>query len=147
MTVPKLKWWVWAIIVLGVLGVISALMGGEADEARTSPEGPLAAAARLHDSRTIAGQGTLRTFAVRVTVGTDAEALEGQARDLCSRMTHCLVMGWIDRDLIASAMPMTDREAEGLAFHYTLNRSSGMDRALWDCAVFSDIPADRCLSS
>lgn len=71
--------------------------------------------------------------------------IERLAREQCAGKQFCKVMGWTDAALVASAMPMTDRETAGIAFTYSLNRGSGLDEAAWNCAVFAQADKARCL--
>lgn len=146
MAVPKLKWWAWVIIGVVAIGLVSAVAGGGGSDPDFEIGDVEALEARLEDSRVIAEQGTVRSLAARVEPGANPSGLLDDARRMCEGATHCNVMGWTDRNLVTTTMPLTDQEAEGLSFSYSLNRSTGLDRALWDCSAFDGIAPEQCLA-
>ncbi len=72
------------------------------------------------------------TFAVVFSASDDRAGVEAAAREKCQGRQWCKVLGWIDPAYAATAMPMTDREVQAQAFSLTINRSSGMDEAVWN---------------
>lgn len=75
----------------------------------------------------------------------DPEVIEQAARDKCSGQGFCKVLGWTDGNQAAKALPMLQREVDTLAFSYALNRDTGFEQILWDCARFPKIARGRCL--
>lgn len=142
MKFPKWPWWGWALAIVVGLGVLSAIVSPPNASEESAPTVRLQSLALISGGR----NDTQRTFSVVVPPSSPAGATENAARDICSGATHCQVFGFFDAAAKATAMPMTEREARALVFSYTLNRSSGMDESMWDCAAFADVPADRCIS-
>lgn len=81
-------------------------------------------------------------FVVVLPTGVTREAVDAEARRVCRGKANCQMLGWTDPDLVASAMPMTEREVAGLKYSYSLNRNSGLDESTADCSL---LPGDRCL--
>jgi len=82
---------------------------------------------RFTEQRLIAAD----TYAVVFPADAGRAAVEAAARERCEGRQWCKVLGWTDQSSAASALPMTDREAEAQAFSLTINRASGMDEAVW----------------
>lgn len=83
--------------------------------------------------------------AMIVPDGADPAAFSGWAKDRCGSTPICGVFAWTDRTAAARAMPMTDREAESMAFSYRINRNSGYEQALWDCDRYRKTEGMECL--
>jgi hypothetical protein len=120
------------------LGACSAPTTPEPTEAETPEPQPV----RFTERREIAP----RMYAVLIPASSDAAQVEIAARKLCEGATHCSVHGFSDQSLMPTAMPMTDREVSGLVYSYSLNRMSGMDESMWDCATFVVVDPARCMS-
>jgi hypothetical protein len=80
------------------------------------------------------------TFTLILKPDAKTADIEAAARAHCGARSFCKVLGWIDPSRVARGMPMTDRELLGQVFNYSLNRSTGLDRAEFDCQQF---PAGR----
>lgn len=136
----RLTRWQWVGVVFGGLVILSALSaalgGGGTDSA--SPD------MKVRDARPIGPPGG-GFFAVIVTGRKNSDTLTAEARKLCGGRTHCTVMAWTDEDLAGRGMPLTDREADAMVFNYAVNRSSGLEQALWDCDVFARSSASECM--
>lgn len=89
--------------------------------------------------------GGLGNYAGAIAEGATPDSLEKAARAVCEGQTHCSVYGWRDASQAASAMPMLEREQAALDFSYTLNRSTGLERVLWNCGVWQGA-GDVCLA-
>jgi hypothetical protein len=83
-------------------------------------------------------------FATVIPRSAKPADIDRAARAQCGGKAWCQVIGWVDADLEATAMPMTNREAAAVAYDLSINRSSGRDRSLFDCRVFTGLPRDRC---
>jgi hypothetical protein len=86
------------------------------------------------------------TYALVVRPGASADQLLDASKKKCEGHAHCQVLAWDDASKAASAMPMLDREAQAVVFSYSLNRATGFERALWNCARFKRSSADECLA-
>lgn len=146
---PKFKWWQWTFFVvlgLGVLVRFSVWVGevGETVAAKDAP--PAVPEATLKDRRTIANE-PFPVYAATVVQGENPRELEAQARKMCEGQQFCMVSGWIDPSLRATAFPLTDRETAGVVFTYRLNRRTGVDGARWRCDAFEGFGPDECFSA
>lgn len=144
MKMPKWPWWGWLIAVVVVLGITSAIFNPAAQETAS----PTPQSVNLRDINVLVGGRSqpMRTLAVTIPANSPAQLTEDAARRLCEGATHCTVLGFPENAAKPTAMPMTDREAAGLAYSYSLNRSSGMDESTWRCGAFPDAPAGRCVT-
>lgn len=138
----------WAKWVLGVfgaillVGVVNNLLGEGADGSSlvSAPPEPT----RFASVREIGASSAVgKTFAVLVPEGAAPSQMEHWSRRLCEGESFCLVLGWSEAALMASAMPMADREASSLEFSYRLNRHTGLDAAVWNCDRWPGEP-DSC---
>ena len=84
---------------------------------------------------------------VAIAADPDWGRIEAEARALCEGKTHCGVLGWTDPAQMASAMPMLDREAEALAFSYSLNRTTSFERFMVDCTRWPQGDDATCLAT
>lgn len=86
-------------------------------------------------------------FTVVIPAGALPDDIDRATRKHCARKEFCKVMGWTDADRVATAMPMSNREAAALAYDLTINRNSGMDRSLFACSSWKNLPPERCLAT
>lgn len=135
--------WKGGVMIIGVLLLFGWLVD-DFDPDKAKREG-LPIEPKGWENKPVALPG-LGNFAVQLPADADRAVVEGQARALCGDKTHCSVYGWVDPANVARAMPMLDREVAALTFSYSLNRTTGFERALWDCRRFAGLPADSCLS-
>lgn len=119
----RLKWWQWALIIIGALVVFRAIFPVPADETAAPAPEPQPQSFAFLETRAIAPDTTAVVFAMNAP----RDEVEQGARAICNGKAWCKVMGWTDAGATPTAMPMTDREVEAQAFSYTLNRASGMD--------------------
>ena len=84
-------------------------------------------------------------FAVLIPAASAPDQVEVSARKLCEGATRCTVLGFTEKSLMPTAMPMTEREAAGQIYGYSLNRETGMDESLWDCSSFVGVDPSRCM--
>lgn len=125
----RAKRWVWiggAVIGLAVLGVITTALSPESPAPGLPVEAP-AEQVRFSSVRTLAPDA----YAVVFPPAASQAAVEGEARRKCAGKQWCKILGWTDPAYVATALPMTDREAAAQKFALTINRASGLDEAVW----------------
>lgn len=76
---------------------------------------------------------------------TNADALTNKARDTCGTADQCMVFGWTDPSKQARGFPMTDREAQSLAFQYTINRLNGTEETRFRCGQVTGAKKADCM--
>lgn len=95
----------------------------------------------------IARYQTSHTMVSLVVAGFSA-GLEGSVAALakaeCSGNLFCSVGIWTDDALAPRKLKMTDQQATARLGHYVYSPKTGIDRALWNCALLSRAPAE-CL--
>ena len=89
----------------------------------------------------------LENYAMIASAALPADQWRALAKEKCSALSHCSVFGWTDASEAASGMPLTDREVATRVFSLDINRSTGFDRALWNCKVYPRSNADDCLDT
>lgn len=85
------------------------------------------------------------TFSAVLLPGAEVGHFAIASRNLCARYRICQVLGWRDASKRARNIPMMEREAAALTADYSMNRLSGEERTLRDCAVWPGEPAE-CLA-
>ena len=65
-----------------------------------------------------------------------AGTFQSMAKAACADRPRCKFMGWSDPDQMGFRLPMTPEQMAAMSFSYIRDRSSGLDRALWNCAEF-----------
>lgn len=88
----------------------------------------------------------LGNYAMIVSKDVDPAILPRLAKEQCGVDTHCSVFAWADSSKAATGFPLTDAEVASQVFSYTLNRASGLERSLWNCAVYPRPDAGECLA-
>lgn len=68
------------------------------------------------------------------------------AQSACTGKQYCKILMWVEGAWVPSALPITDPQLNHLAFSYLRNVGSGYDKALWNCAVFTDANPDNCMT-
>jgi hypothetical protein len=92
------------------------------------------------------------------SIGEEVYAMVGQpsqppstwtaaAKEQCEGKQICTVMGWTDAANAATGMPMLDREAKAMVFHYALNRNASFEQSTFDCRTFKGIPQPQCMAT
>lgn len=89
--------------------------------------------------------GGLGNHAMILPDGANPADLPGWAKDRCGAASQCSIYAWADRAQAARAVPLTDAEVASLAFRYDVNRTTGFERALWDCERFARPDRADCL--
>lgn len=65
----------------------------------------------------------------------------------CSVKPYCKVLVWTDARSAPTQMPVSEDQLDSMAFSYLRNRASGLDKALWNCEVFSRPDQSQCMKS
>lgn len=138
----KRKRWPW---ILGGLGVLTAI-GALSDEKAPSPadRGAAKGASAAKEPEIIEIGEDI--YAMVIDPNSDADMFPKYARDACGSAKQCIVIGWTDGELAGRAMPLTEREANGVVFHYGLNRFTEHERSLWKCSTFPRKSNDDCMA-
>jgi hypothetical protein len=89
----------------------------------------------------------MNNYVMIIPEGTDPASLPALAKAHCGTAAQCSVYGWRDKTSAPTALPMTDRELASELFAYDINRTSGLDRALWNCKVYPRNDKSECLAS
>lgn len=76
---------------------------------------------------------------------TDPGQLLNLVLSSCSVKPYCKVLVWTDNRRAPTKMPVTDDQLSAMAFSYLRNRSSGLDKVLWNCDVFPRPDANQCM--
>ena len=134
----KVEWWQWA---LGAL-VIAVVVGS--NPPRAPDKSGIAFAEPAAKFETIAGDSI---FAMTFNAKADPQVLPELAREQCGKLPRCQVVAWTDAKYAARGFPMTNREAAALAFSYSLNRSTGFEKVIWDCRRWKRASADECMAA
>lgn len=138
----KRKRWLWIAGGIGLLTVIGALSDQQAPVPGTGGPSKVASAAKEPVIKEIGED----IYAMIVDPNADADLFPKYARDACGSAKQCIVMGWTDTGLAGRAMPLTEREADGVLFHYGLNRVTEHERSLWKCSIFPRKSNVECMA-
>lgn len=77
---------------------------------------------------------------------TPGEDLEAAARRHCAGRQFCTVLAWTDAADAPVALPMTYLQVSAQVFSYSLNRTTGHERSLWNCKVYPQPSPGRCMA-
>jgi hypothetical protein len=126
------------------LGTAVVLVIGAAacDGAGNQAEGD-SAPALAPSFRSLPGQGN---FVMIIPAGMPADRFLDAARDKCGAADMCQVWAWSSEADAARGIPMTDREAATMAFSFSVNRSTGHEQSVWDCARFPRSSDAECMA-
>ena len=80
-----------------------------------------------------------------VPKNTDPGQLLSLVLSSCSVKPYCKVLVWTDNRRAPTKMPVTDDQLAAMAFSYLRNRSSGLDKVLWNCEVFVRPDPSQCM--
>jgi hypothetical protein len=80
-----------------------------------------------------------------VPKSTDSGMMLGLVLSSCSVRPYCKVLVWTDARRAPSKMPVTEEQLASLSFSYLRNRSSGLDKALWNCDLFPRPDNSQCM--
>ncbi len=77
----------------------------------------------------------------------DPALLAAQALAACGGGPYCKVMMWTDRNVVPTALPISDAQLSKLAFSYLRNNTNGYEKSLWNCDVFPRPNPKQCMKS
>lgn len=80
-----------------------------------------------------------------VPKSTDPGMMLGLVLSSCSVRPYCKVLVWTDARRAPGKMPVTDEQLASLSFSYLRNRSSGLDKALWNCDLYPRPDSTQCM--
>lgn len=89
----------------------------------------------------------LANYAMIIPPDAKTDALVIAAKDKCGDQDICMVHAWQNKADMARAFPMTDKELASVAFSFSINRTTGHEKALWNCAVFKTKKGNDCLAT
>ena len=81
---------------------------------------------------------------VLVTPAAGTDSALAMARKLCPEAGTCRVMGWADRGLIPSALPLPAPSRSALQFSYARD-PAGAEIALFNCETYLGLPREKCI--
>lgn len=81
---------------------------------------------------------------VLVTPAAGTDSALAMARKLCPEAGTCRVMGWADRGLIPSALPLPAPSRSALQFSYARD-PAGAEIALYNCETYLGLPREKCI--
>lgn len=81
---------------------------------------------------------------VLVTPSSGPDSALAMARKLCPETGTCRVMGWADRGLIPSALPLPAPSRSGLQFSYARD-PAGAEIALYNCESYPGLSREKCI--
>lgn len=120
-------------------GGLVAMLGFASAQCSSNSEPPAAPAPQFIEMPGLA------TYAMIIPADMSAAAIEPAAKEKCGSNAMCDVFAWSARAYAARALPMTDAEAAALKFHYKLNRNTGFEQSLWNCAAYPQPGHADCL--
>ncbi len=65
-----------------------------------------------------------------------ADSFTGMALASCAERSRCKFMGWTEPNAMAFTLPLTPEQMNAMSFSYIRDRSSGLERTLWNCDEF-----------
>ncbi len=65
-----------------------------------------------------------------------ADSFTGMALASCAERPRCKFMGWTEPNAMAFTLPLTPEQMNAMSFSYIRDRSSGLERTLWNCDEF-----------
>jgi Cell Wall Hydrolase len=114
----------------------------------TTPLTPMDIARDMPDrvSETVATEDKSKdTFIIYVDPLLDSASLEALGDRACGSRNYCKVLAWADYALLPKGLPIDPSERASMAFSYFRNRSAGVQKALWNCALFPSPNRRSCL--
>lgn len=73
------------------------------------------------------------------------EKFTGLAMAACGARAQCKVMGWTERSEMPNSFPVDPILLPAMSFSYLRNRSTGFEKALWNCEEFKRPDAGQCM--
>jgi Cell Wall Hydrolase len=85
------------------------------------------------------------TFLIYVDPLLDPDSLNALGERACGKQAKCKVLAWADYALMPKGLPLEPQERAAIAFSYLRNRSTGLQKSLWNCALFPRANKQECL--
>jgi hypothetical protein len=135
------------------------LLAGEpamAALANLSPEHGTAAALEQADAAVLAVApyagsvppslpGDPTTFIVALDPKAQPDSWRAMALAACADKPVCMLLGWTDRGLMPVTANVLPNQADAMAFSYLRNRELGLERTLWNCAIYKRDTKNECM--
>ncbi|WP_420145782.1 cell wall hydrolase [Sphingobium sp.] len=86
----------------------------------------------------------IRSFIVELPKGSKADSWPESARTFCAGRPQCRIMGWIAADA-PKELPLTLANLAAMRFSYMHDVQSGLQRALWNCAITPRAAKNECM--
>lgn len=86
----------------------------------------------------------IRSFMVELPRGSKPDSWPASARTFCAGRPQCRIMGWTAADA-PSGLPLTLANLAAMRFSYIHDVQSGLQRALWNCAVTPRTAKSECM--
>ena len=131
---------------LGAAALLASSACAPKQEAEAEDENPAVAMSKLKDKTApkfslIAGDAI---YVMIVDPKSNPASWRAAAKAHCDTKDFCQVMGWTDASMAAATLPMTDTEVSTKVFHFNINRTTGLDRAIWECEAMKKAGFDHC---
>lgn len=72
-------------------------------------------------------------------------ALESLARQMCGGRVKCRLLGWTRGADMPNGFPIDEETLATMSFAYMRATDAGLERALYNCRQYKDMPANRCM--
>ncbi|WP_336970081.1 cell wall hydrolase [Sphingobium aromaticiconvertens] len=95
--------------------------------------------------RLIAMEPGARSFLFELGRGTSPDSWPALAETFCAGRSECRLMGWRASDGAPGRFPLNPAQIETMAFSYIHNADSGLQRALWNCALTPRADKRQCM--
>ena len=86
----------------------------------------------------------LNNWAMVIPADIPSDKWRAAAREKCGSADFCGVYGWDNPTDAVQSLPMTDAEVASQIFSYSVNRTTGYERALFDCTRVERENRDEC---
>ncbi|WP_298394206.1 cell wall hydrolase [Sphingobium sp.] len=85
-----------------------------------------------------------RSFVVELPRGSKADSWPESARTFCAGRPQCRIMAWVAADA-PRELPLTLANLAAMRFSYIHDIQSGLQRALWNCAITPRAAKGECM--
>lgn len=89
--------------------------------------------------------GEPNSFLLTLPKGVTSDALPALAQRTCGDRKACKVMAWSDAAATPRTLPLNMAQVAAMAFSYLRDPDSGIERQLWNCAVFPRWKPSDCM--
>lgn len=124
-------------------GVLPLALPGPNDAALAI--GPERIGDRFGPARLAAINSLGDAFAMIFDRGTRTAGFEQLARQMCAGRTRCRLLGWTRASDAPNGFPVDDATLATMSFAYMRVADSGLERVLYNCKEFPDMPRSRCM--